>query len=350
MAKKLVTLPKDFRTHGDAYSLTELQEIFQRRSLDARGGYSKQAALAYSTVDPEGVCWLLDQGADIEAESRFYASPLVTRAADGDAEVVRLLVERGADPIRAGSKHTPLIAAAANHRADVVELLLDAGATLTETDSLGWTALDLAAIRSEPAKVEQGLPVVKLLTARGGILSDRAQPYLRNAMMALYRYEAAGNARIAMIDAMTELLELLDVEPPARPRMLADGEAISVTAAGWKKQFSELWGLLVPNVGPAASVQGEVIRIAGRIGHELLHNGGGNWDRDFAAMGTAFARYVRTGVPLSDEDLRIVDAALNEVSGGGISEESVDALTEQSVAWVLANPERTALGTPDYRR
>ncbi len=61
MAKKLVTLPKDFRTHGDAYSLTELQEIFQRRSLDARGGYSKQAALAYSTVDPEGVCWLLDQ-------------------------------------------------------------------------------------------------------------------------------------------------------------------------------------------------------------------------------------------------------------------------------------------------
>lgn len=145
------TLPKDFREYGDAYSLTDVEEIFESRPLDARGGYRKQTALAYSTVTAEGVTWLLDHGADIEAEDQFSASPLVTRAAEGDLEIVDLLIKRGADPIRAGSRHTPLCAAAANHRADVVALLLERGATLTETDPLGWTALDLAAIRCEPS-------------------------------------------------------------------------------------------------------------------------------------------------------------------------------------------------------
>ena len=107
------TLPKDFREYGDAYSLIELQEIFESRPLDARGGYRKQTALAYSTVTAEVVTWLLDHGADIEAEDQFSASPLVTRAAEGDLEIVDLLIKRGADPIRAGSRHTPLCAAAA---------------------------------------------------------------------------------------------------------------------------------------------------------------------------------------------------------------------------------------------
>ena len=344
------TLPKDFREYGDAYSLIELQEIFESRPLDARGGYRKQTALAYSTVTAEGVTWLLDHGADIEAEDQFSASPLVTRAAEGDLEIVDLLIKRGADPIRAGSRHTPLCAAAANHRVDVVALLLERGATLTETDPLGWTALDLAAIRCEPSKVERGLPVVRLLASRGGTLSEDARPYLCKAMTTLYRYQAAGNARIATVDAMTDLLEMFDIDLPARPRVLAGGEAITVTTSGWKKQFSELWGILVPGSGPAASVQGEVIRIAGRIGHEILDNGGANWDRDFAAMATAFSRHVRSGVPLSDDGLRAVDAALDQVRGGGISEQAVDTLTEQSVAWVLVNPERRPLDTPDYLR
>ncbi|MFD3855111.1 MULTISPECIES: ankyrin repeat domain-containing protein [Brevibacterium] len=352
MAKKLVTLPKDFREFGEPYTLAELQEIYERRSVDARGGYDKQTALAFSTVDVDGVRWLLDQGADIEAESRFGNSPLVTRARAGDVEVVRELVERGADPIRSGSTHTPLAAAAEKHRLDIVRLLLDAGAisALHEEDIMGWTALDLAAIRCEAFKVEQGLPVVELLVERGGELSKDARPYLSKAMKELRHFESAGNARPETVDAMIALLRMFDIELPSRPRSLAGGEPITVTAIGWKKQFSELWDMLVPGNGSAESVQGEVIRIAGRVGYELLNNGGANWDDDFDAMVEAYARYVRSGEPLTGQALRDVDRAIKEVSGGRCDPTAVDVLTETAVSWVLQNPERTGLGVPDYAR
>lgn len=42
-----------------------------------------------------------------------------------------------------------------------------------------------------------------------------------------------------------------------------------------RKQFSWLWDYLVPMGGSAETVQGEVVRIAGRIGGELFNNGGG---------------------------------------------------------------------------
>lgn len=41
-----------------------------------------------------------------------------------------------------------------------------------------------------------------------------------------------------------------------------------------RKQFSWLWDYLVPMGGSAETVQGEVVRIAGRIGGELFNNGG----------------------------------------------------------------------------
>ncbi|GAA1805592.1 MULTISPECIES: ankyrin repeat domain-containing protein [Brevibacterium] len=350
MAEKLLTLPKNFRKYGKAYSLFELRDIFQERSLDARGGKDEEVALAFSTVDGEGVRWLIDLGADVEAESRFGKSPLAARAGAGDVEAVRVLLELGADPIRAGSKYTPLCAAAPNHRLEVVRLLLDAGADQSDTNVYGWTALDLAAIRSEPDKVERGLPVVKLLVERGGTLSKDAVPYLRDAMATLYRYQTAGNARIQQVIAMTEMLEMLGIELPVRPRVLGADELITVTTEGWKKQYSELWGLLVPGRGPAASIQGEVIRIAGRIGHELLDNGGGNWDRDFEMMAAAFGRYVRTGAPLDGAGLRRVDNAVTEITGGQFAPDAVDTLTEQAVAWVLANPERFGTGDVDYKR
>lgn len=58
---------------------------------------------------------------------------------------------------------------------------------------------------------------------------------------------------------------------------------IVATAATPEDRFDELWNLLVPSGGPSATVQGEVIRIAGKIHDEWHRNGGCNWDRDFAA-------------------------------------------------------------------
>jgi hypothetical protein len=59
----------------------------------------------------------------------------------------------------------------------------------------------------------------------------------------------------------------------------------------------------VPSQGPAATVQGEVIRISGRIADELHRNGGTNWDADYKAMADAFLKHVQGGKPLSSPDL-----------------------------------------------
>ena len=40
-----------------------------------------------------------------------------------------------------------------------------------------------------------------------------------------------------------------------------------------KEEFQSFWDLLVPPEGKAETVQGEVIRIAGRIEYEFLDNG-----------------------------------------------------------------------------
>ena len=48
--------------------------------------------------------------------------------------------------------------------------------------------------------------------------------------------------------------------------------------------FQMLWEYLVPPQGKARAVQGESIRIAGRVQHEFLCNGCVNWAEDFQKL------------------------------------------------------------------
>jgi len=78
------------------------------------------------------------------------------------------------------------------------------------------------------------------------------------------------------------------------PRVLHDGiSPIVVKDAPWQDQHEMLWDLLVPSNRCAATVQGEVIRISGRIAREIDGNGGTNLDADFRAMAHAFVAYLK---------------------------------------------------------
>ena len=63
-------------------------------------------------------------------------------------------------------------------------------------------------------------------------------------------------------------------------------------------QFQQLWDYLVPASGKAQTAQGEMIRIAGKVRHEFMDNGGMNWANDFRKMLKAFVLYARLGEPL----------------------------------------------------
>jgi len=96
------------------------------------------------------------------------------------------------------------------------------------------------------------------------------------------------------------------------------------------------------------TVQGEVIRIAGRIADELERNGGINWDDDYRRMARSLLAHVQTGTPLSAAqlaDLRDLVASLTR-SGDG----NVDRLAQLAVTWVNLNPHPAPLDKPDYAR
>jgi len=68
MAKtKKKTLPKDFEPMLERGSLAELKAVFDVCELDARGGYSKQTALAFDKCPDDLARWLVAQGADLSA-------------------------------------------------------------------------------------------------------------------------------------------------------------------------------------------------------------------------------------------------------------------------------------------
>lgn len=357
MPRLRTTLPRDFRPYEPVYTVAELEQLFDRRHLDARGGYGKAPAISHPSVDVDGVRWLLDRGADIEATDTYDSSPLTCRAGwIGSADVVRLLLERGADPNRAGRSSSPLMAAAVKLELETVDLLLAAGANpLATAGYRDVTPLDRAMTQLKAHQAGLGLDLARRLLPLGASVSGETPRYLRRTVSEVQRWAAdgTGGARVtAELAALTELLDLLGVEVPAPPRRLADDERITVTAPDRDvtARYRELWDLLVPAGGAAPSVQGEVVRIAGRIGHEVLGNGGGNWDRDFEAMLTAYAVHVRTGAPLDAADLARVDRAVDGLRGGAVDEDAVDTLTELSVRWVLRNPVRVGLEPPVYRR
>ncbi len=123
-----------------------------------------------------------------------------------------------------------------------------------------------------------------------------------------------------------------------------------MTGKTWQKRYAELWDLLVPAGGPATTVQGEVIRIIGRVGDELLRNAGANWDSDHEAMLDAFDAHTRSGNVLTDSARKKADAAIATLRRGRMDKQAIDELTKLSVTWVLANPAQAPLGEPGFYR
>ncbi len=110
---------------------------------DRRGATPLMHAAAFGNL--ETVKLLLDAGADVNAKNDFDATALLWAARD--VQKARLLIEHGAD-VNAQSKQgrTPLmLASLRNGGADIVALMLAKGADVNRKDSRDSTALSLAA-------------------------------------------------------------------------------------------------------------------------------------------------------------------------------------------------------------
>lgn len=118
-------------------------------------------------------------------------------------------------------------------------------------------------------------------------------------------------------------------------------------------QFWQLWDYLVPPSGKAQTAQGEMIRIAGKVYHELKDNGGMNWDNDFRKMLKSFVKYAQLGVPLTNDAkaAKKVTGILNRCGNNGFCNDHMcDLLCYLAVDWVSQNPNVIAPLEADYSR
>jgi len=346
---KKTQLPKDFEKLLAEGDLAKLHAVFATCDVNARGGYSECTALAFDKCPDELARWLVADGADLSAADTWRNTPLHSRARSRQGRI-EVLLELGADVHARASIGTPLHAAADAMNVANAKLLIAAGADVNATNDDALTPLAAALRGCSNAHLKDLVPLARLLLDAGATKTPAMQTFVTELgkrfefVRKNFNPDTVGAASAAL-EALYAIFEVAAVPQ----RTMHDGTSpIVPRATTWQKQHAELWGLLVPGTGPAATVQGEVIRIAGRIADELERNAAINWDDGYRAMAQAFLELVARGTPLADagrgDAERIVAHLVHDATG------DTDRLAELAVQWVLHNPTPLPLGTVAYNR
>ena len=353
MARLRKTLPKNFDETVAGGDPDAIIDILKKCEPDARyGAYDDRTALMNPMLPDAVVRWLVTEyGADVNCVCEDGKTPL--SAAVRRPEAMERLVALGADVnFQRDGSPTALIAAAMVFRADSVRELLRLGADAHMTFSPGFgrerrNALEEALARCANANLPQMAELAEVLLDAGVESTDgmKRQVTRLGEQFEFYR-DSFDPGYLPVCDAaLQKLYSLFDV-PPVPPRQKYDGSApITVKGKTWVQQYHELWDRLVPGSGRAAYVQGEAIRLIGRLSHEVLDNGGANWDADFRAMRDTLADILATGQPAAES----VRASVRSISAG-TEEKTFSEIARAVVAWILANPMPVALGDVPYRR
>lgn len=344
------SLPKNFAQLLEQGRLGPLKAVFETRDVNARGGVLKCTALAFDTCPQALTRWLVAQGADVNARDAFGATPLhaQSRSWFGDP---RLLLELGADPeLQKPSIGTALHFAADSQNAINAGRLLAKGAKVDALNQAGLTPLEWGLKMCSTGVLTRLPAFVKVMLAAGA----KPRPALQKIITTLgeefeFRRDGYNPETVDAASAALELLyETFQVAPVARRQVHDSAEPIRVKSSTWQKQHAELWRLLVPASGPAKTVQGEVIRITGRLSNEWAGNGGINWDREYLKMAQSLARCVQLGTPLAKLEVASIRTIVSGLATNGGAAHA--KLAELAVRWVLMNRQPLALAKPKYRR
>ena len=104
--------------------------------------------------DPVWMRFLLNNGADPDAETKKGVTPLQIAAQLGFVEGVEILLDRGADPdVTDASGETPLISAVHRNDTAMVKIMIEKGANPDRADNSGRTARDYAALMGARSQV-----------------------------------------------------------------------------------------------------------------------------------------------------------------------------------------------------
>lgn len=351
MGKKKKTLPKNFDELIEAGDISVLKDVFTQCELDARGGYSKSTALSFFNIPHELVRWLVEQGADLHARDNYGRTPLHKHAISGDGHT-ELLLELGADLEATDYQdETPLFDAAASFNTLNVQTLLAKGANVSAKNKMNQTPLEKALAVCRNIDIVRAAVIADLMLNTGITVTAAMKDSVKRIGTDFeFHREGFNKEYLNQTDeALLRLYELFDV-PPVEKRQTHDGASlITVSTKGWQAQHHELWNLLIPSQGHAKTVQGEVIRITGKVSYEILDNGSMNWDNQYRKMLNRLLHYFSLGTPLSPAAIQEADTLVKALDDGIGSDEPA-RLCELAVQWVLSNLNPITLEQPDYKR
>ena len=372
MAYKKKTLPKDFEDLLNSGDIEALKAIFKTCDINAKGGVFKQPALAFSECTDEFTKWLVECGADLSAGDKYGDTPLHSRSGHWKGRL-DILLELGADVNNSENERgtTPLHNAAGAGHVENVRVLLNHGASPNALNKNNVTPLIYALQHCANIKIEQMARIAELLIEAvgkqvpektsffGSVFGSNKRQNLHQTSEAkelivkigtnfeFHRNNFNPDSVKATSTALEKLYALFDV-PPVPRRLLHDGKTpIVASAKRLTDQHQELWELLVPSSGAAKTVQGEVIRISGKVSRELEGNGGVNWDKEFKKMTDAFLQHVCTGKPLPNSAQIEAREIVSEVKA---KRGDTQRMCELATLWVGLNPNPIKLPTPDYNR
>ena len=354
MAKKRVTLPKEFKDLMDEGNIEALKAVYDRCELTAHDGrFSLCTPLHMGGVPDELVIWLVEQGLDINIPDYYGATPLYRQAILG-RDTVKLLCELGADIEKPNTYgDTPLHMAAEFFHPRTVKFLIDKGANVNAKNDMGRTPLASVLMVCGGIYIAQTAEIASMLLDAGAKKTSAMKEKVENIGKDFEFHREGINPDYleAADQGLEKLYALFDVKPVAK-RITHDGVSpILVKEGSWEEQYEELWSFLIPSSGAAKTVQGEVIRIPGRVRDELDRNGGVNWDRNYRKMLQAMPHYLSLGTPLSDNDLEETKQLISQIYGKDFNDSlRLDRLCQLSLAWIEQNPEPLPLEEPSYKR
>ena len=349
MAKKKKTLPANFYELIEAKDLDALKAVFNECELNAydRRSFNKPA-LSFYDVPLELMDWLIAQGADINVKDEYDRTPLHYHAQVNDIERVTLLLEKGAD-IEAIAEYDETPLHAAGYFPEVTALLIAKGANVKAKDDMKHNPMEAMLYSVQSIDVSKAAKTAELYLKAGLKPTKFAKEQITRIGEDFEFHRNNFNPEyLEETDAGLQQLYKLFGVPLVPRRIQHDGKSpIVLTGNTWEARYEQAWTLLVPSNGSATTVQGEVVRIAGRVNDELLRNAMGNWDKEYRKMLTAISGYLQQGNSLSESELaEVTDIQKHILEDDGTG---TQRLCELATAWVVQNPQPIALGKVNYK-
>lgn len=225
---------------------------------------------------------LLDKGADVNAQGGYYGTVLQAAAAERDHKtIVQLLIDRGANVNAQGGEYdTALQAAAAKGHETMVQLLIDKGANVNAQGGYFGTALQAAA-------AENHKTIVQLLIDKGANVNALKGNYCTALQAAAY----FGHKTIVQL--------LIDKKANVNAQGGYYDTALQAAAAQGRETIVQLLIDKEANVNVQNEKYGTALQTAAYFGHEtivqLLLDKGANVNAQGGIFGTALQAATKKG-------------------------------------------------------